>query len=60
MPRTIITMTEKGCTYKFSGEKAGAVLACFTALAFLRMMRGPILTLLGAGGIGALLHLAPF
>ncbi|RYG30835.1 MAG: hypothetical protein EON93_14050 [Burkholderiales bacterium] len=60
MARTIITMTDKDCTYTVTGEKVGAALTCFTALSMLRMVRGPILTLLGAGGISAIISLLPF
>jgi hypothetical protein len=56
--RTIITMSKDG-TYTFSGEKSGAVLACFTALSAFRMVRYPLLAML-AGGVGAALHFAPF
>lgn len=60
MARTIITMTDKGRTYTVTGEKVGAALACFTVLSVLRMVRGPLLAVLGVGGVGALLHFSPF
>jgi hypothetical protein len=53
MAENSITMTEKGRTYTVKGDQVGRALACFTALSVLRIARGFVLALVGAGGVSA-------